>query len=339
MILLLLIGILLVAALGFVLAGLILSHRQFRCRFEGGGDYFPYFSGLHPDWEREAVSFPGTAGTLRGWLFSYPDTTPKGLIVFFHGYGMSHADYLPECEYFCRRGYWVLSFDGAGTGISDGMLLGLPQHILDLQSCLRYVQNQAALSALPLLLYGHSWGGYAADCIGALESFPIRGIVSAAGFYGSLSALAPYTRRHYGPLAPLPLLGIRLYQRLSFGRLAGITAVKGLSRQSCPVLIAQSDDDRILPYKKNYMVLYRRFHADPRFTFLPLTGHNHNITTPHEVDLQKLKLLKVLRGPNPLQDATHEINRLKTITDEDLLGKFADFFDRCLNLQDCAASN
>ena len=89
MILLLLIGILLIAALVFVIAGLILAHRQFHCRFEGGGDYFPYFSGLHPDWKREAVSFPGTAGTLRGWLFSYPGTTPKGLIVFFHGYGLS----------------------------------------------------------------------------------------------------------------------------------------------------------------------------------------------------------------------------------------------------------
>lgn len=330
-ILLCIIGLLLLAALGFVLAGLVLSRRQFHCRFEGGGDYYPYFSGLHPDWKREAVSFPGTAGTLRGWLFSYPDTPPKGLIVFFHGYGMSHADYLPECEYFCRRGYRVLSFDGAGTGISDGMLLGLPQHILDLQACLRYVQSQAELSALPLLLYGHSWGGYAADCIGALEPFPIRGIVSAAGFYGSLSALAPYTRRHYGPLAPLPLLGIRLYQRLHFGHLAGITAVTGLSSQSCPVLIAQSDDDRILPYKRNYMVLYRRFHDNPRFTFLPLTGHDHNITTPHEVDLQKRKLLKVLRSPNPPVSAIHEINRLKTITDESLLGTFADFFDRCLN--------
>ena len=325
------VGLLLLIALGFVIAGLILAQRQFHCRFEGGGDYFPYFSELHPDWKREAVSFPGTVGTLRGWLFSYSDVPPKGLIVFFHGYGMSHADYLPECEYFCRRGYQVLSFDGAGTGISDGMLLGLPQHILDLQSCLRYVGSQPELSSLPLLLYGHSWGGYAADCIGALEAFPIRGIVSAAGFYGSLSALAPYTHRHYGPLAPLPLLGIRLYQRLHFGRLAGITAVKGLSRQSCPVLIAQSDDDRILPYKKNYMLLYRRFHDDTRFTFLPLTGHDHNITTPHEVDLQKLKLLKVLRSPNPPASAIDEINRLKTITDEDLLGTFADFFDRCLN--------
>ena len=303
-VLLCIIGLLLLIALVFVITGLILAHRQFHCRFEGGGDYFPYFSELHPNWKREAVSFPGTAGTLRGWLFSYPDAPPKGLIVFFHGYGMGHADYLPECEYFCRRGYLVLSFDGAGTDISDGMLLGLPQHILDLQSCLRYVCSQPELSALPLLLYGHSWGGYAADCIGALERFPIRGIVSAAGFYGSLSALAPYTRRHYGPLAPLPLLGIRLYQRLHFGRLAGMTAVKGLSRQSCPVLTAQSDDDRILPYKKNYMVLYRRFHDDPRFTFLPLTGHDHNITTPHAVDLQKLKLLKVLRSPNPPSSAT-----------------------------------
>lgn len=68
----------------------------------------------------------------------------------------------------------------------------------------------------------------------------------------------------------------------------------------------------------------------PGFTFLPLTGHDHNITTPHAVDLQKLKLLKVLRSPNPPQNAINEINRLKTITDEELLGKFADFFDRCL---------
>ena len=325
-------ALLVLCALGLILIGLILAHKQFHCRFEGGGDYFPYFSGLHPDWQRQKISFPGTAGTLRGWLFSYPHVQPKGLIVFFHGYGMSHADYLPECEYFCRRGSQVLSFDGAGTGISDGMLLGLPQHILDLQACLRYIQRQPALSALPLLLYGHSWGGYAADCIGALESFPIRGIVSAAGFYGSLSALAPYTQRHYGILAPLPLLGIRLYQRLHFGKLAGITAARGLSRQTCPVLIAQSDDDRILPYQKNYMVLYRRFHDDPRFTFLPLTGHDHNITTPHQVDLQKLRLLKLLRSPNPPQTASAEINRLKTITDEDLLRQFSDFFDHCLTL-------
>lgn len=46
---------------------------------------------------------------------------------------MSLDDYLPECEYFCRRDYLVLAFDGSGTGHSDGILRGLPQHILDLQ--------------------------------------------------------------------------------------------------------------------------------------------------------------------------------------------------------------
>ena len=80
------------------------------------------------------------------------------------------------------------------------------------------------------------------------------------------------------------------------------------------------------------MALFRRFRDDPRFTFLPLTGHDHNITTPHEVDLQKLRLLKVLRSPSPPQSAIEEINRLKTVTDEELLGSFADFFDRCLRL-------
>ena len=324
--------LLLLAALVLFLAGVLLARRQFRGRFDGGGDYFPYFSRLHPGWQRRPVAFPGTGNTtLRGDLYAQSGIDPKGLIVVFHGYGMSHGDYLPECEYFTRRGYLVLAFDGSGVGGSDGTLRGLPQHVLDLQSCLRYIQSDPDLSGLPLLLYGHSWGGYAADCVGALEDFPICGIVSASAFYTSLSALAPHVRRHYGPLAPIPLLGVRLVQWLRFGALNGITAAKGLARQHCPVLITQSDDDRILPYEKNYMALYRCFRGDPRFTFLPLTGHDHNITTPHEVDVQKLRLLKVLRTPDPPHEAIDEINRLKTVTDEALLGSFADFFDRCLN--------
>ena len=73
------------------------------------------------------------------------------------------------------------------------------------------------------------------------------------------------------------------------------------------------------------------FHDNPRFTFLPLTGHDHNITTPHAVDLAKAQAVKGAPHPQSASEsAIHEINRLKTITDEELLGKFADFFDRCL---------
>ncbi len=329
---LIILGILLLTAiLCLIAAGFLLAKKQFDCRFEGGGDYFPYYSGLHPGWQRREISFSGDRGQLlRGCVFSYPKDSPRGLIVVYHGYGMSLDDYLPECEYFCRRGYRVLAFDGTGTGHSQGKLTGLPQHVLDLRDCLRMVGRDPELSRLPLLLYGHSWGGYGTDCVGALEAFPIRGIVSASAFYNSLSALAPHARRHYGPLAPLPLLGVRLYQWLRFGRLCGITAAQGLRAQRCPVLITQSDDDFILPYRHNYMALYRKFHENPRFTFLPLTGRNHNITTPRAVDQEKLKLLKVLRSPAPPPEAQARILELKAQADYALLGQFADFFDRCL---------
>ena len=153
-VLLVLAGLILLLALGLLLAGALNYHHSFHRRFDGGGDYFPYFSGLHPGWTRGRVEFPSNRGdTLRGWVFSYPGPQ-KALIVLYHGYGMSLDDYLPECEYFCRQGYAVLAFDGSGTGASDGLLEGLPQHILDLGACLDYVNSKPDLSALPLLLCG-----------------------------------------------------------------------------------------------------------------------------------------------------------------------------------------
>lgn len=113
---------------------------------------------------------------------------------------MSLNDYLPECEYFCRAGYAVLAFDGSGVGVSDGILYGLPQHILDLKACLDYVNSSLELNRFPLLLYGHSWGGYAADCVSALGQYPIRGIISASAFQVSTAGIGPYLERHWGKL-------------------------------------------------------------------------------------------------------------------------------------------
>lgn len=329
-VLLVLWGLLLLLALGLILAGALSYRHSFHCRFAGGGDYFPYFSGLHPGWTRTPVQFPSNHGdTLRGWVFSYSGPK-KALIVLCHGYGMSLDDYLPECEYFCRRGYAVLAFDGSGTGASDGLLEGLPQHILDLGACLDYVNSSPELSPLPLLLYGHSWGGYSTDCVSLLGDYPIRGIVSASAFQVSTSALGPYTERHWGRAARLPLLGVQLYQRLKFGPMAAWTAVEGLKQADAPVLILQSSDDRIIHYRDNYEVLERAFRDDPRKAFLPLTGKNHNITTPPEVDRRKRELLPALRSGKATEAELREMDRLKAQVDEELLERFVQFYDNCI---------
>lgn len=329
-ILCIILGVLVLLLLGLILAGACIYRKHFHARFDGGGDYFPYFSSLHPDLSRRAVSFPGGRGdTLRGYVFSYIPA-PKALIVLCHGYGMSLNDYLPECEYFCRAGYAVLAFDGSGVGVSDGILYGLPQHILDLQACLDYVNLSPELRQLPLLLYGHSWGGYAADCVSALGQYPIRGIISASAFQVSTAGVGPHLERHWGKLAGLMLLGVRLFQRMQFGALANITAVEGLKRTDAPVLILQSDDDGIIHYRDNYEVLYAAFQNDPQKTFLPLTGHNHNITTPPEVDKAKRKLLRALRSGTATEAELAEMDRLKAQVDEELMETFVGFYDDCL---------
>ena len=67
---------LLLLFLVFILIGVWSYRIAFQARFEGGGDYYPYFSQLHPSWQRRAVSFPSQQGdTLRGHLFS--TTGPK----------------------------------------------------------------------------------------------------------------------------------------------------------------------------------------------------------------------------------------------------------------------
>lgn len=323
-------GILVLLVLGLGLAGAFIYHKHFHARFDGGGDYYPYFSALHPGFTRRAVSFPSNHGdTLRGYVFSY-ETAPKALIVLCHGYGMSLGDYLPECEYFCRKGYAVLAFDGSGVGESSGMLYGLPQHILDLDACLNYVNSSLEFQSLPLLLYGHSWGGYSVDCISALRQYPIRGIISASAFQVSTAGIGPHLERHWGKLARLPLLGVRLFQRVKFGGLAEINAVDGLQQTDAPVLILQSDDDGIIRYRDNFEVLYAAFREDPKKTFLPLTGRNHNITTPPEVDKAKRKLLKTLRSGTATETQLQEMNALKARVDEALMETFVGFYDKCL---------
>lgn len=322
--------ILVLSCAGLILAGACICRKHFHTRFDGGGDYFPYFSTLHPGWNRREISFPSDYGdTLRGYIFSY-STNPKALIVLCHGYGMSLNDYLPECEYFCRSGYGVLAFDGSGVGISDGMLYGLPQHISDLQSCLDYVNSSPEWSRLPLLLYGHSWGGYAANCVSALGVYPIQGIISASAFRVSTAGIGPHLARHWGHLSGLLLLGVRLFQFLHFGKLANLSAVEGLQHTDAPVLILQSDDDGIISYQDNFEALYAAFCDDPKKTFCPLTGHNHNITTPPEADREKRKLLKFLRSGTATPQQMARMDALKAQADEALLSQFTAFYDQCI---------
>lgn len=126
----------------------------------------------------ESVSFPSLDGiTLRGWFVQAP--TPRGTIIFCHGYAGSKAPDLQYVPHFRARGYNVLLFDFRAHGESDGN-----------RSSLVYYERQDLLGAIAYLqqrnihqvgLMGFSMGAAVAIATAPLSE-AVRAVVADSGF-------------------------------------------------------------------------------------------------------------------------------------------------------------
>ena len=64
-------------------------------------------------------------------------------------------------------------------------MMGMAQSAIDLDAALTYIESNDELNGLPVLLYGHSWGGYAAAAVLGSDH-DIKASVSISGYsYGN----------------------------------------------------------------------------------------------------------------------------------------------------------
>ena len=324
-----LLAVLILIALLFVY-----THRKYGRVFDIRGKestgFYDYFLARFPDLKAEPFTCPSGGEMLAGLQFSYTDA-PKALLVMVHGYGWNMEDYFPQAEFFARRGYLVLIFDGTGIGRSSGASIhGLPQHMLDVAAVLDYVAADEDLSVLPLLLYGHSWGGYAADAVLCCKGYPVRAIVSVAAYNEPLAVIEATLREQFGWAGIVFLMPPLLFQRLTFGKAAGYSAVWGLGLAECPVLVTHSRGDRTLHFDSNYKKIYDAHREKANFRFLPLKGENHNIGIPFEVNQRRIVLQREQRRNGEQAGLNEELWAVQMIVDEEILGRFAAFFDESL---------
>ena len=197
---------------------------------------------------RERVSFLSGKNMLRGWLYG-PGADARGLVIVVHGLGGGADSLLPEIERFVAEGYAVLAYDGTGTRSSDGAgVRGLPQARRDLEAALSFVAGEERLRALPLYLYGHSAGGYAAACV--LPEHPeIAGAVCLAAFDRPVEEMLYQAREKAGLLSALGEPFLRLSCALRFGRDADASAAAALARCDTPALVIAGRDDETVPYR------------------------------------------------------------------------------------------
>lgn len=224
--------------------------------------------------EYEVLQFPSGKNMLQGYVYGAGNT--KGLVVISHGIGSNARGFAQECRWFTVRGYRVFSYDCTGTGASEGTgTRGAAQSAVDLDAALTYIAGDENLKGLPVLLYGHSWGGYAVAAILA-KDHPITASVSISGYNTPVEVIYEFARKIMGPFAPIELPFMWLNNLFHFGKEANVSALSAINGSFTPILIIHGTADTTISYDGASIISRRNKITNPRAEYLIRTMEGQN---------------------------------------------------------------
>ena len=208
----------------------------------------------------QRVTFRSGKNRLTGYVWNESGT--RGLIVLAHGMGTSIGYHLPEVQHLAAAGYKVFAFSYSGYGESSGHFYGFPQAVSDLRHAIRFIDD----GTLPVILVGHSMGGYAVCTVPQCLDRPVSAVVAYAPFFSSGEAIAEMTRgmAKHGRLLRLLVLPA---QYALFGARHRLNGVRGLRMANAPALILQGSRDDEVRCTGCSMYAHRKELADCDVTF------------------------------------------------------------------------
>jgi pimeloyl-ACP methyl ester carboxylesterase len=169
-----------------------------------------------------------------------------------------------------------LIFDNTGTHESEGeSTMGPSQSLLDLESALVYIQGDQRLNTLPVLLYGHSWGGYAVTAILDYD-FDIAAVASIAGFNSPMELLKEQSDSLLETFSPIADPFLWIYQNMLFGNTAWVTATNGINSTDTPVMIIHGDKDEAIAYDGASIIAHRDEIINPNVIYKTSSAENHD---------------------------------------------------------------
>ena len=217
---------------------------------------------------------------LRGFLYSSAKVDKyKALIVFSHGMGAGHLSYTTEINYFAQKGFLLLAYDNTGTCSSEGKkLVGFAQGPIDLKHALDFVASREDLSDLPVLLLGHSWGGYSVCNVSALSpKVDIKGIVSlsAPNSFNRLiiDQIKMQTKMNMVFLSPV----FDIINLLTFGKKGLLKSVDTISQNEIPTLLMHGGNDMTVSVKNSPVGLKHRIEENPNARAILFDSKYHNV--------------------------------------------------------------
>ena len=265
----------LIAAGDWILT-VIIYNENFNQRFESYEPLMRYvedFDGLR----RTKYEFTSNKGQkLTGYLYTSEDD-PRGIIVMAHGFGGGgHNSYMGNANYFAHHGYCVFAYDATGNDESEGEGVGgLPQGVIDLDYAIQFVEESGNFPNLPILLFGHSWGGYSVCSV--LTYHPeVKAVIACSGFNSSSDMFEAEGKKQIGAGIYLMLPFVKLHEWIKYGGYASNTAMDGFAKSTAAVMILHSFDDEVVPVEYGYDMYYEKYRDDPRFKFIQFEDKGHS---------------------------------------------------------------
>lgn len=197
----------------------------------------------------DIINFKSGQYILSGYIYGIQNT--KGLVVIAHGLGGGEENYLPQIMYFVDKGWKVFTYNCTGSFNSEGKnTVGLVQSVLDLKSALLYIHNNETLKDLSIMLYGHSWGGYAVTAI-LNYNIKVKAIVSISGYNSANELLTNVlqTLTQNSSIAILTKLSypfVCIFNFLIFGTNSFIRAVEGINKSNISTMIIHGKNDEFI---------------------------------------------------------------------------------------------
>lgn len=223
--------------------------------------------------------------TLTAYLYSSKKapaaTSPKAIVVMAHGFGGGgHTTYMDFIEYFARKGFLVFAYDATGNDESQGLgkndgVGGLPQGVIDLDYAISFVEKSGNFPELPILLFGHSWGGY--SVVNVLNYHPeVKAVAEVAGFETSGKMFFAEGKSMAGDAIYAIMPFFYIHEFFKYGKYNFSTGVKGIRKSEVPVMIIHGTKDDTVPPEYGYDVYYTAFKDNPHVSFLLCEDRGHD---------------------------------------------------------------
>jgi len=199
--------------------------------------------------------------------FSCPDSTPRGVVLYFHGNRKNIGWYARYAKNFTKNGWEVWMLDYPGYGKSTGRFT--EQKLYDYAAQL-YTLARRQYEPNRVIIYGKSMGtGIAAEL--ASHRSCSRLILETP--YYSLTSLAA----HYFPIYPVG-------QMMHFK----IPTYEYLQMVNAPISILHGTDDEVIPYSNSERL---KEVLKPTDEYVTIEGGNHNDLDRFPLFHQKLDSL------------------------------------------------